>query len=129
MAGYSPKLPLTYDSVDGFYKLTKTIKEMAAQNFKMLVLTSPGERVMDPDFGVGLRKYLFENRDEGLEEDIELRIQKQAQKYLPYIEILDIAVTGFDDAIVPSPEDFNTLGVSISYRITSINVIDTLNIA
>mgnify|MGYP003354002300 CR=1 FL=1 len=31
------------------------------QNFKILLLTNPGERVHFPKFGVGLRNYLFEN--------------------------------------------------------------------
>ena len=58
--GYSPKLPLQYDSIDGYYKLNKTLHEVMKQNIKMVVLTSPGERMMQPDFGVGLRNYLFE---------------------------------------------------------------------
>ena len=40
MSGISPKLPLFYDSVDG-YGLTKTLKEVARQNLKMLVLFIP----------------------------------------------------------------------------------------
>jgi hypothetical protein len=31
------------------------------QNIKMTLLTSPGERVFDSNFGVGLKRYLFEN--------------------------------------------------------------------
>ena len=58
MAGLSPKLPIQKDPVDGF-ALTKTFKEMVKQNFKNLMLTSPGERIMDPEFGVGLRRFLF----------------------------------------------------------------------
>ena len=61
MPGIAPKLPLQLDEVDG-YRLTKTIKETVQQNLKMIVLTSPGERIMNPDFGVGLRNYLFRNR-------------------------------------------------------------------
>ena len=59
MAGISPKLPLTRDKQDG-YALNKTELDSIKQNVKMVVLTSPGERVMDPSFGVGIRKYLFE---------------------------------------------------------------------
>ena len=58
MIGISPKLPLRVDSVDGFYALTKKITETLQQNLKMLVLTAPGERMMNPEFGVFLKMHL-----------------------------------------------------------------------
>ena len=60
MSGISPKLPLYIDPVDGI-ALNKTLKQMTRQNLKMIILTSPGERIMYPKFGVGLRRYLFMN--------------------------------------------------------------------
>ena len=57
--GISPKLPLTIDSRDGKYALNKTVRQAIAQNLKNLVLTAPGERIMNSDFGVGIRNYLF----------------------------------------------------------------------
>ena len=89
MSGISPKLPLFYDSVDG-YGLTKTLKEVARQNLKMLVLTSPGERIMVPNFGVGMRNYLFENATEEVLFSIRSRIIEQAKEYLPYITIKSV---------------------------------------
>ena len=61
MAGYSPQIPLALDSKNGC-ALTRKIIEVAKQNLKMLVLTNPSERVMVPDFGVGIRKMLFEQQ-------------------------------------------------------------------
>ena len=52
--GISPKIPLVYDKIDGPYRLNKDILSMIRQNFKNLVMTNPGERIMEPDFGVGL---------------------------------------------------------------------------
>ncbi len=60
-SGLSPKLPLTTSDVFGAYNLNTTFQEVAKQNLQMLVLTMPGERMMDVNFGVGLRRYLFEN--------------------------------------------------------------------
>ena len=57
MYGISPKLPVTVDDLDGHYALTKTIREAIKQNFKNLMFTIPGEKVMDIDFGVGLKRY------------------------------------------------------------------------
>ena len=58
MPGLSPKLPVAKDPTDGF-ALTKTYNEMIKQNLMNLVLTSPGERMMDIKFGVGIRDFLF----------------------------------------------------------------------
>ena len=65
MSGIGPKLPLN-QMTEGGFDLTKTIAENVQQNLKNLILTNPGERIMNPDFGVGLRNYLFENASEGL---------------------------------------------------------------
>ena len=60
MASYAVKLPLAQDSADG-YAMIKRLKTLVKQNLKMLILTNPGERVMEPDYGVGIRQFLFEN--------------------------------------------------------------------
>ena len=65
MASIGVALPITKDSSDGFTML-KSFRKTIKQNFKMLILTSPGERVMEPEFGVGIRRFLFENYDDSL---------------------------------------------------------------
>ena len=57
--GISVVVPLQKDNEDGFYSLTKTLAQNIKQNFKNLILTSPGERVMIADFGVGIRNFLL----------------------------------------------------------------------
>jgi phage baseplate assembly protein W len=86
MAGISVKLPLSRDPESG-YKLNKTLKQVARQNLKMLVLTAPGERIMIPEFGVGLRNYLFENMSSDVFFDLKSEIISQAETYFPYITI------------------------------------------
>ena len=125
MPGFSPKLPLVLDQEDG-YALTKNLKEVAKQNFKMLVLTNPGERVMDPTFGVGILAYLFENNSPSVYQQIESRIRQQAEKYLPYITVENVQFNG--PAGNPDAAD-NFLGVSISYNIQRLGARDTLQIS
>jgi hypothetical protein len=124
MAGFSPKLPLTLDPDDG-YTLTKTLKEVAKQNFKMLVLTNPGERMMDPEFGVGILAYLFENNTRTTQGRIDARIREQTSKYLPYIQIENILFKSMEDR--PELAE-NFLGVSIAYSIKKLAVRDVLEI-
>lgn len=58
---YAPKLPLEYNGND--FEYISDALENIRQNLKMLLLTNPGEKIMDPQYGVGLRKFLFEPTD------------------------------------------------------------------
>ena len=123
MEGYSPKLPLTIDPRDGFL-LTKNLQEVVAQNLKMLILTSPGERVMVPTFGVGLYNYLFELNTQITRIEINERIVSQVKRYMPFVEIVQI---GFGDT-ESSEIDRDMLTLIIKYRIVPLNVSAVLNI-
>ena len=123
MQGFSVKLPLTYDkSEDGPYALNKSLIETAKQNLKMLVLTNPGERIMNSDFGVGLSRLLFQPDTQELREQIEERISSQIRKYLNYINVQEINISP-----VGSNEE-NTIFINIKYSIPSLKVNDELNI-
>lgn len=61
-SGLTLKLPVALDDLDGI-KLIKNFPDLVEQNLKNLLLTLPGERIMDPAFGVGLAAYLFEQND------------------------------------------------------------------
>ncbi len=90
MSGISPKLPLQKSPADGYYGLTKSHIEAIRQNLKHLILTVPGERIMIPDFGVGLKRLLFEQKNQDLYSDISFRIKKQVNRYMPFVEIEDV---------------------------------------
>jgi phage baseplate assembly protein W len=123
--GYSPLLPLVTDPNDGI-ALTKTYAAVANQNLKMLVLTIPGERVMEPEFGVGLKKYLFENAGVELDAAIRQKILEQVNKYLPYIEILSIDFN--DSSAGPTDIDRNILSVGIRYFVKPLDLEDVLEV-
>ncbi|HIA11076.1 MAG TPA: hypothetical protein EYN69_03265 [Flavobacteriales bacterium] len=118
MASYGVALPITYDSGDGFTML-KRIKDVAKQNFKMLILTNPGERVMEPSFGVGLKRYLFENFSENVYAEIDTRIREQVNIYMPAIAIREIEFASTD-------QDNGHLAIFISYAIPAIAESDLL---
>ena len=130
MAGRSPKLPLSRDPQDG-YALNQTIRDVARQNLKMLVLTAPGERIMIPEFGVGLRNYLFENASDEIFFILKSRIMEQARTYLPYITINSVEFqreipTGMS-SVEPSSTS-NYLNLVINYSIYSDVPPETLTI-
>jgi phage baseplate assembly protein W len=124
MPGYSPKYPLTFNASDGYYQMNKTLRDAIRQNVKMLVLTIPGERIMDPAYGVGIKKYLFEFTQQVVG-DLETEIRYQFGRYLPQIALENVLVLTNDD----DPEiDPNGLYVRISYYIPSIGLRDSLEI-
>ncbi len=120
MPAFSPKLPLERDRVYG-YAMNEKLKDVVTQNLKMLLLTSPGERVMDPEFGAGLRRQLFKMKVQGLETDIRGIIYQQVNKYMPYVEIPSIE---FADV----PENPHALVVVIHYIVPSLSLKDVIDI-
>ena len=118
MSSLNVKLPITRNDIDGF-TMIKDLKTLLNQNLKMIILTNPGERVMDPNFGVGINSYLFENFNNKIYNDIRNRVRDQVARYLPVITIDSITFDG-------NNEDQNLLGISISYSIPSIGIKDLL---
>lgn len=111
--GISPVIPLQRDDDDGFYSLTKNLAQNVQQNFKNLVLTAPGERVMIPNFGVGLKNYLFENNELDTQATIAEKINEQVVAYMPFIQIDDIQFHGDDQQI---------LAIQIVYSVPSVSL-------
>ena len=118
MAGISPKLPLTKNKQDGF-STNKSIEEVVFQNLKMILLTSPGERVGYSDFGVGLKNFLFEPLTHSLISSISSKINQQIKKYLPGLSGVNIYI----DSALTNPDlaqnSDNVLLLSIGYVISS----------
>lgn len=124
-SGLSPQLPLVVSEVFGPYSLNTNFEDLARQNLKMLILTIPGERIMDPNFGVGLRRYLFEQNDSNTYSVISSKINEQVQRYLSYIQIDDIQFQ------IPegNPDLFpHNLSVSISFTILPLQLSTLLQI-
>ena len=67
--------------------------DQAVTNLKNLILTAKGERVMHPNFGTNLRRYLFEPHFPQLRETIGTEIEETIKFWLPYIRISDLSVT------------------------------------
>ena len=122
--GLDALLPLEEDTTDLFYGLTKSIKQNTKQNVKMLLLTSPGERIMFPDYGVGLRNFLFENSPESA---IVSRIKSQVRKYLANkITVISLDVgKGVENSVNRTGQP-NTLTVKLVYQINGYKIRDAV---
>ena len=118
MASIGPKLPLTLNSGDGYTSI-KTLRSMIKQNLKMVILTNPGERVMEPEFGVGIKQFLFENFQSDVYARIDERIREQVRTYLPVISIIRLEFGRLR-------QDENLLSLSLEYSIPDIGIRDLL---
>lgn len=101
-----------------------TYRQLAKSHLKMLVLTSPGERVMDPEFGVGIRRFLFEMNSPSTYDRVRGKIYTQVRKYLPYIQIVSVDFTPPPDNAAGNER--YKVDISIKYYIKPLNVTDTL---
>tara|TARA_B100001250_G_C19626992_1_gene711993 strand:+ start:388 stop:756 length:369 start_codon:yes stop_codon:yes gene_type:complete len=118
MSSIGVKIPIAFDTSEGFQML-KTYRDAVKQNLKMLILTNPGERIMDPDFGVGIITYLFSNFSENIQATLNQKIYSQVQTYMPSIEITDITFVVLDP-------DTNSVSFRIIYAIPDIGFNDLL---
>jgi phage baseplate assembly protein W len=125
MSGISVKLPLHTSDEDGHYALNKTFLEVTKQNFKNLILTNPGEKIMDPAFGIGAASLLFEQDVPQARENIISKIYQQVKIYIPHVVIEDLFFIGPEFGPDISP---NSLRLTIQYRILPLNQSDLLDI-
>jgi len=65
-----------------------------------LILTDPGERLMQPYIGAGIREMLFENLTPGTLKIIEERVRDTIDIYEPRAELIDVAVESIDEQSV-----------------------------
>jgi len=106
---YAPRIPFQVDDQNNI-KSIEAVLENCTQLLKMIVLTNPGEKLMDPAFGAGIRKLLFENQaqlmDENLEQRLTSLIKGQASTYASDLIVGKITVS----------IENNTLYLSIPYN-------------
>jgi len=98
------------------FKGTTTVKEQVKSNLINLLLTEQGERVNEPDFGVGLKRLLFEQNIN--KEKLEEKINFQIGFYIPEITLISVSVGSIDDE--------NKVYLTISYRFNLDGTTDAL---
>ena len=113
-ASYDLELLVRSHRDDGF-GVTRRLNEQIRQKFILLLMTVPGERVMNGDFGVGLSQYLFHNEsewDSGMRSNLVNAITRQVQNYMAYIQLESIE-------IFTESENYS-LGVEIEYSVPEL---------
>ena len=97
---------------------TLTTKEQIKTNLINLLLTVPGERINNPNYGIGLKNLLFEN---SVDEDTLLEnINNQTSFFMPEISV--------ESAEIERELDLYRLSISITYSINNEKNDDSIQI-
>lgn len=75
---------------------------------EQVLFTSPGERVMRPDFGAGLLALVFEPNSDALAATTQLLVQSSLQQHLSHLIALQGVTVEHDDGV---------LSVNVAYRL------------
>jgi phage baseplate assembly protein W len=97
----------------GPFKSTFTTKDQIKSNLINLLLTSKGERVMNPTFGCDIKNQLFQNITTALEQNIIDSIIESVNMFIPEVRLVNIE-------IIPNT-DLNQISITIDYRIIISN--------
>ena len=115
----APVFPIKRDDQNGYAMMTD-VERLVAFHLKNLLLTSKGEKISDPDYGVGLKRYLFEPMTQGIYNVLKNEISNQIFSYLPYVRLVGVQV--IEDT------DNNSISVKLEYRVGNSRTNETLKI-
>ena len=95
---------------DGYFATTKTTIESVKNNIRLLLQTQKGERVFQPNLGMNIRRFLFEQITEDTQVQIENDIVDTFATWLPFVELREIDID-------TSNQDKNQINIKIVFNI------------
>jgi len=112
-------LPLNGSAV---FKSNYQTKDAIKSDLINYLLTNPGERIGNPNFGAGLKNYLFSQITDGNLDFLKEDIQSKINRYFSNVIIDELDITqSFSGSIT-------VYNIFIKYKITNTNISDTLTI-
>lgn len=84
------------------------------QSIWMILSTSPGERVMRPDFGCGLSDLVFGVNNAAMATAVTRAVREALATWEPRIDVLDVYAA-------PDPTRPNVLVIEINYQVRATN--------
>lgn len=125
------KLPMNgrrINSSDSLFNLSRSTEEQAVSNYINLLLTRPGERYMQPRYGIGIQTYLFEQNGTALQSILESTIRTQCAFWLPYIVNHKILVQNGKDIAGLAADGENAIHIVITFSVTESGANKTITL-
>ncbi|WWT39507.1 tail lysozyme [Microcystis phage Mel-JY01] len=117
-------ITIPFNNPNGIFYQSYTHKTMVLTNLKLLLFTSKGERIMQPDFGTDLKFILFENitSSEDFERKISEEITSAIDEWMPYVSIqnIEVEINSDDNGYVKEPDKTVVVKLNISILGTGI---------
>jgi len=110
---FPPKVDVDGSIADAVYE------EDIDQAIWIILGTNPGERVMRPDFGAGLNRFLFEPINSSTIEGLKHRVEESLVAWEPRIDVKEVSI----DAEHP---EHNRLLIDVRYRVRATNTVRNL---
>lgn len=115
-------LPLQRGNTGYFAQSSSTLEQIKS-NYRNLILTKKGERLMQPEFGCDIHSMLFENITEDMLETVRFAIVSATERWMPFLEVRELDV-------VSLKEEPNKIDITVSYRFrNNPNVTDTITVS
>ena len=102
----------------GDFTRTSKFSDQIKANIINVLLTERGERPMQPIFGVGLKKLLFENITNA--DEIKPEIEAQLEIYVPDIQVIDLESNFL--------EDDHLLHITLAYQLLITDEVDAIEL-
>ena len=104
------------DGIEGWFASTTTTITAVKNNIRNLLNTHKGERYLQPNIGLNLRKFQFEQFTDELRLQIENDILDTFEFWLPFVQVRELKVQ-MSDATAGSVNN-NKLIINVVFNIT-----------
>jgi phage baseplate assembly protein W len=98
------------------FNSTYTSKDATRSNLINFFLTGKNERILNTDFGAGIRSLLFENITRDMIDEATELINQSLETYFPQVAVNDLQLLAYPDQ--------NTITFSLKYSVRETNITD-----
>ena len=79
-----------------------------------LFITAPGQKILEPQFGLDFRRYVFENLTREMAMDLRGNIYAKVRRYEPRVTLTDVNIVIY--------EDDNEMDINIYFDVPTLNI-------
>lgn len=110
--GIGSILPLSLEG-GGLSETSQDTLSQIKNNFINLIMTRPGERFGNPEFGCDIHELVFNFNGESLQNEIQDVVEEAVRRWMPYISLEEVAAERTSEDV-----DRNRYRIYMKYRLS-----------